>query len=65
MGTSVDLYVRLGGQDLDDTSFGVALGVVSTTISIFFILKWTLFAISGVDSATLAWKSPVNSPLWQ
>jgi hypothetical protein len=38
MGTSVDLYIRLGGQDLDDTSFGVALGVVSTTISIFFIL---------------------------
>ena len=38
LGTCVDLHVRLTSEDLDDTSFGVALGVVSTLVSLFYIL---------------------------
>jgi hypothetical protein len=38
LGTCVDLHVLLDEENLDDTSFGVALGVVSTIVSLFFIL---------------------------
>jgi hypothetical protein len=37
-GTCIDMYVRLGDYERDDSSFGVALGVVSTTVAFFFIL---------------------------
>ena len=39
MGTCIDLHVRIpdNQRDRDDTSFGIALGVVSTVMSLFWI----------------------------
>jgi hypothetical protein len=38
LGTSVDLHVTLNEQPQQDAAFGVALGVVSTCVALFFIL---------------------------
>ena len=37
-GTCVDLHVRLDGDEKDDTAFGIAIGVVSTAVALFWIL---------------------------
>jgi hypothetical protein len=38
-GSSIELHVMLGdGDDFEDTSFGIALGLVSMTLSMFYIM---------------------------
>jgi len=38
LGSCIDLHIRLARNQIDDTSFGVAMSVVSFVISFFFIL---------------------------
>ena len=37
-GTCVDLHVRLGADEVDDTVFGIAMSIASIVVSFFFIL---------------------------
>lgn len=38
LGTCIDLHVRLGSDEVDDTAFGVAMSITSVVVSFFFIL---------------------------
>jgi hypothetical protein len=51
--TCVDLHIHLKDIDLDDASFGIALGVVSSLIAGFFILVHYNFIASVVEGGWL------------
>ena len=48
--TSIRLHIRLNGFDDEDTSFGIALGLVSMCVSSFYILvHYDFFTACGCE----------------
>lgn len=49
-GSFVQLYIELGNADFEDTSFGIALGLVSMVLSMFYILMhYDFFSTCGLE----------------
>ena len=49
-GSCIDLYITLDEDDFDDTSFGIALGLVSMIVALFYILiHYDFFSSCGLE----------------
>ena len=38
LGTTIDIHIRIGANELNDTDFGIAMSAVSCVVSFFFLL---------------------------